>query len=96
VTGWGLYIKLFPPFPSREVKRKAKKKGLTAEGLNRKVVVRVESWNRTVVFFNHSPILSRLSPLRWYQSLVKVADIAPSWCGRKVPSIFILSFFLEV
>jgi hypothetical protein len=54
------------------------------------------SWDRTVVFFNHSPILSRFSPLRRYQSLVKVDEIAPFWYGKKVPSIFILSFFLEL
>jgi hypothetical protein len=33
------------------------------------------SWERTVLFLNHSPILSRLSPFRRYQSLVKVSEI---------------------
>jgi hypothetical protein len=54
------------------------------------------SWDRTVVFFSHSPILSRLSPFRRYQSLVKVDEIAPCWCGLKDPSLFPLSFDLEV
>ena len=54
------------------------------------------SWDRTVVFFNHFPILSRFSPLRRYQSIVKVVEISHFWYGRKAPSIFILSFFLEV
>jgi hypothetical protein len=54
------------------------------------------SWDRTVVFYRHSPILSRLSPLRRYQSLVKVDEIVPLWCNQKNPSIFILSFFLKV
>ena len=54
------------------------------------------SWDRTVVFVSHSPILSRFSFLLRYQSLVKVVEIAPFWCDRNVPSIFILSFFLEL
>jgi hypothetical protein len=55
------------------------------------------SWDRTVVFFNHSPpIWSRLSSFRRYQSLVKVDEIAPLWYCRKDLSIFILSFFLEI
>jgi hypothetical protein len=42
-------------------------------------------------FFQHSPILSRLSTLRRYQSLVKVEEIAPTWCVTKDPSLFSLS-----
>jgi hypothetical protein len=48
-----------------------------------------------VAFFRHSPILSRLSSLRRYQSLVKVEEIAPTWCVTKDPSFLILSFDRE-
>ncbi len=32
-----------------------------------------------------------VGPCSRYQSFVKVIEIIPCWCGRKVPSIFILA-----
>ena len=54
------------------------------------------SVDRTVVFFNHSPSLSRLSPFLRYQSPVKVADVTPFWYNKKKSSSFVQSLFLEV
>jgi hypothetical protein len=41
------------------------------------------SWDRTVVFFSHPPILSRLSPFRRYRS-------SHLWRLRKLPRIGVL------
>ncbi len=54
------------------------------------------SVDRTVIFFNHSPSLTRLSPFLRYQSPVKVADITPFWYDKKESSSFVRSLFLEV
>ena len=62
------------------------------------------SSERTVVFFNHSPSLSRISPFLRYQSTVKVPVIAPLWLPdtslstdrlHQVRWSLFLSFFLH-
>ncbi len=57
----------------------------------RDIVSQVVRWEPVCILLEHP----RLSPLSKYLSLVKVAEIAPFWCGGKVLYVFILSFFLK-